>query len=125
MGGTVHELAWQPATREDPFPTAHKFTRFAGCFSGLRRQQGLANDSLGHGRVGLKKLGQSLIDDPGGNPLNLTIAQLGLGWLSNCGSGTRTLMIAVRPSLKSSPVIVRSLFFAGAAVLAYWFSVRE
>ena len=33
-------------------------------------------------------------------------------------------MIAVSPSLKSSPVIVRSLFLAGAAALAYWFSVR-
>ena len=33
-------------------------------------------------------------------------------------------MIAVRPSLKSSPVIVRSLLLAGAAVLAYWFRVR-
>ena len=39
----------------------------------------LANDPLGHSRVGLKKLGQPLVDDPGGDPLNLAVAQLGLG----------------------------------------------
>ncbi len=41
-----------------------------------------------------------------------------LVWPSNCGSGTRTLTIAVSPSLKSSPVIARSLFFEETAPLA-------
>ncbi len=57
-------------------------------------------------------------------PSTSALASLILVWLSNCGSGTLTLTIAASPSRKSSPVIVRSLFLAGAASLAYWFSVR-
>jgi hypothetical protein len=57
-------------------------------------------------------------------PSTSPLPSLVLVWPSNWGSGTRTLMMAVRPSLKSSPVMARSFLLAGAAALAYWFSVR-
>ena len=39
----------------------------------------LTDDPLGHGRVGLEELGQPLVDDPGRDPLDVAVTQLGLG----------------------------------------------
>ena len=79
VGGAVHQLAGQPAAGEDPLAVADQLAGLAGRLAGLGGQLGLGDDLLGRRRVGLQELGQLLVDDPGDDPLDLAVAQLGLG----------------------------------------------
>ena len=119
VGGAVHQLAGQAAAGEDPLAVADQLAGLAGRLAGLGGQLRLGDDLLGRRRVLSPGTRPSLsLTTLATIPSTSPLPSLVLVWPSNCGSGTRTLMIAVSPSLKSSPVIARSLFLAGAAALA-------
>ena len=79
VGGAVHQLAGQAAAGEDPLAVPDQVAGLAGRLAGLGRQLGLGDHLLGRLRVLLQELGELLVDDLGDDPLDLAVAQLGLG----------------------------------------------
>ena len=79
VGGAVHELAGQAAAGEDPLAVADQVARLAGRLAGLGRDERLVDHLLGGGGVGLEEFGQLVVDHLGDDPLDLAVAQLGLG----------------------------------------------
>ena len=79
VGGAVHQLAGQAAAGEDPLAVADQFAGLARGLAGLGRQLGLGDHLLGGGGVLLEELGELVVDDLGDDPLDLAVAELGLG----------------------------------------------
>src|SRR5206468_11277350 len=76
--GAVGELARQGAAVEDAL-APRQLARFARRLPGARRRHHLLDDLAGDRRVLLEELAQALADDALDRPLDLAVAQLGLG----------------------------------------------
>ena len=87
VGGAVHQLAGQAAAGEDPFAVPDEVAGLAGGLAGLGGELGLGDHLLGRLRVLLQEVAELLGDDLADDPLDLGVAELGLGLPLELGVG--------------------------------------
>ena len=117
VGRAVEQLAGQAAAGKDSFAVADEF---AGLPRGLAPSAAVAAFSMiSFAAAGVCSRNSASFSLPilATIPSTSPLPSFVLVCPSNCGFGTRTLIIAVKPSLKSSPVSTR--FFLLAARLPW------
>ncbi len=87
VGGAVHQLAGQAAAGKDALAVPDEVAGLAGGLAGLGGELGLGDDLLGGLRVLFEELRELVVDDLGDDPLDLAVAQLGLGLALELGVG--------------------------------------
>ena len=120
--GAVGELAGQAAAGERAL--ADGLAGLARGLAGAGGVEGLVDDALGDGGVGLEEELQLFADDLLDDAVDLGLESLVLVCDSNFGSLCLIEMTAARPSRTSSPVICGSLSLRRLLALANWLMAR-